>query len=179
MQFFKGDEVEKKIDLITSPIQKDLSDQKNLFFNEAYECFVLGDIIWQSGRSPLSNAIPQNVFRETFFTLFNSFTFAGSFESYLEVFRRVFGATVSVVFTVPGPGKLNIDVVADSVSLDNFIARYIKSNQYFFDEVIDDEGDNIAFQSFKGLESEYEMNQMLFEMVPAGIYTQISLTILS
>lgn len=177
MQYFKGDDLEKKIDLVTYQIEQDFSDQKNLFFTEAYECFALGDIIWDSGRSPLANAIPKNVFREAFSTLFDSFTFAGSFEGYLEVFRKVFGDSVTVEFTVPAPGKLNIDIIADSVQLDEFITRYIESNQYVFDEIIDDEGDNIVFQSFKGLESEYELNQMLFEMVPNGIYTEISLTI--
>jgi hypothetical protein len=82
-----------------------------------------------------------------------------------------------VDFTVPAPGKLNIDIEAAGVELADFISRYIEDNTYLFDEVIDDEGDNIVFQSVKGFQSQYELEQMLFEMVPAGIFTTISLTI--
>lgn len=177
MQYFKGDDIEKKFDQISSGILDTLSLDRTEFFQEAYECFVLGEVIWDSGRSPLANAIPREVFREAFSALFNSFTFAGTFESYLTVFKAVFGDDVVVEFVVPGPGELNINIVAAGVQLSDFIARYIEDNAYIFDEIIDEEGDNIAFQSFKGLESQYELEQMLFEMVPAGIYTEINLTI--
>lgn len=177
MQYFKGDDLELKFYEVGRELFDDLSFQRDIFYDEAYECFILGDVIWRNRFSPLANAIPEAVFRESFSVIFDSFTFAGSFESYLTVFRRVFGDDVDVTFTVPGPGKLNIDIIANSVQLDLFVARYISDNAYIFDEIIDDEGDNIVFQSFKGLESEYELNQMLFEMVPAGIYTEISLTI--
>jgi hypothetical protein len=78
---------------------------------------------------------------------------------------------------VPAPGKLNIDIVAAGTALYDFIARIIVENEYQFDTIIDDEDDTIVFQAIKGFESQYELEQMLFEMVPAGIYTEITLTI--
>jgi hypothetical protein len=75
------------------------------------------------------------------------------------------------------PGKLNIDITASGVQISDFISREIVNNEYVFDEVIDDEGDNIVFQGVKGFETQYELEQMLFEMVPAGIYTEITLTL--
>lgn len=176
-QFFKGDAQELKFYNSGNPVLSNLSGQKNDFFNGSYSCFVLGEVLFDNNRSPLANAIPREIFREVFSDLFDSFVLAGSFESYLTVFRNVFGETVDVTFTIPAPGKLEIDIVADGTALYDFIARIIVDNEYQFDTIVDDEDDTIVFQAVKGFESQYELEQMLFEMVPAGIYTEITLTI--
>lgn len=176
-QYFKGDDVELKFYQAGAPINDQLSSEKDAFFDAAFECFVLGDVLYETSRAPLANAIPQRIFREALPTIIDAFIVSGSFESYLTVFRNVFGVDVEVDFTVPAPGKLIIDIVAAGVQLDQFVARRIESNAYVFDHVIDDEGDNIVFQGVKGFESQYELEQMLFELVPAGIYTEISLTL--
>lgn len=176
-QFFKGDATEQKYYLSGLPISEQLSAQKSLFFDDAYACFVLGELLYDNDYAPLARAIPREIFRESFATVFDAFLTAGSFESYLTVFRNIFGDDVEVTFTVPAPGKLNIDIVAAGFQLSDFIAREIVANAYVFDEIIDDEDDNIVFQTVKGFESQYELQQMLFEMVPAGIYTEITLTV--
>lgn len=176
VQFFKGDDLEKKFHSTVQPIASSIGVGLNSFFNQAYSCFILGDILYNTGRAPLSNAIAQDIFRSSFFTIFESFRVAGTFESYLEAFQNIFGTDVEVIFTVPAPGKLNIDITATSLELYSFISRWINDNHYVFDNIVDDELDQIVFQSFKGFESEFELNKMLFEMVPNGIYTQITLT---
>lgn len=176
-QFFKGDVEELKYYNSGNPEMTVLSGEKTDFFNDAYNCYILGEIIWDSGRSPLANAIPRDIFRTSFSALYDSFILAGSFESYLSVFRQVFGDDVTVVFTVPAPGKLEIDIEAEGIELSAFIARRIVSNAYVYDQVVTQDGDRIVFQSVKGLESEYELNQMLYEMVPGGVFTDITLTI--
>ena len=177
MQYFTGDETELKVDNVGAPILNELGLQRDDFFENCYDSFILGGLIWDSGRSPLANAIPREIFREAFTEIFNTFKIAGTFESYLDIFRKIFGESVDVQFTVPAPGKLIIDIEAQGVELYDFITRYIEDNDYKFDDVIDDEGDEIVFQSIKGMESQYEVEQMLFELVPAGIYTDINLTI--
>ena len=177
MQLYKGDATELKFDAAGEPIMSELSLQKELFFEGAYSAAPLGDLIFDDLRSPLSNAIAKDIFRIAFSEIFEAFVQVGTFEAYLTVFRKIFGEDVDVTFTVPAPGKLLIDILANEVELTDFIARYIEDNAYILDEVIDDEGDNIAFQSIKGFTSEYELNQMLFEMVPDGIYTEITLAL--
>lgn len=177
MQFFKGDDKELQYYEAAKNLMDSLSIGRNEFFNGAYSCFSLGDVIWTSRRSPLANAIPQAIFREAFPEIFETFLEAGSFEGYLSVFRRIFGEGVEVNFTVPAPGKLNIDIAAQGVVLYDLTARSIEDNAYIFDEIIDYEDDNIAVSSIKGMESEYEVEQMLFELVPDGIFTNITLTI--
>lgn len=176
-QFFKGDETELKYYNSGAPILQTLSQQKTDFYEDAYGCFVLGELLYDNGYAPLSNAIPREIFRESYAALFESFVVAGTFEGYLSVFRQIFGPDVEVVFTVPGPGQLNIDITSAGVVLSPFITRYIENNAYVLDNIVDDEGDRIVFQTVKGFESQYELEQMLFEMVPDGIYTEIDLTI--
>ena len=178
MQKFKNeDATEQKFYESGHVIMGQLSGQKDIFFDEAYSCFVLGEVLYDNEYAPLANAIPRAIYRESFSVIFDAFTVAGSFESYLTVFRNIFGDDVVVDFTVPAPGKLQIDIEAAGVVLSDFISRYIENNAYVFDEVIDYEDDNIVFQTVKGFETEYELEQMLFEMVPAGVYTEISLTV--
>lgn len=176
-QYFKGDAKELKFDAAGAAVTGPLSDEKTEFFDGAYSCFVLGELLWDNQLSPLSRAIPRVIFREAFASIFESFRVAGTFESYLTVFRQIFGADVEVTFTVPDPGKLEIDIVATGIELFDALTRYIENNQYVLDELIDDEGDNIAFQAIKGFESQAELEKMLFEMVPDGIWTQITLTV--
>lgn len=178
MQKFKAtDLTEDKFINVAGPILDVLSSEKDTFYEEAFLAAPLGDAIYDTKRSPLTKAIKREIYRDAFTEIFEAFIAGGSFETYLTVFRRIFGDNVVVEFTVPAPGKLNIDIEAEGVVLLDFVARRIVSNAYVFDEIIDDEGDNIVFQTIKGFESQYELELMLFEMVAGGIYTQISLTI--
>jgi len=177
MEYFKGDATEQKFYNAGKPAFDAIDTQQAAFLSGAFSTAPLGELIFDSGRSPLANAINRDIFRLSFKEIFDSFVYAGAAESYLTVFRKIFGNDVEVTFTVPAPGKLTIDIVAEGVELTNFVGRYIEDNQYLFDEMITQDGDNIAFQTIKGFESQYELEQMLFEMVPAGIFTDINLTL--
>lgn len=177
MQFFKGDDTEQKIYLIGSPIMDALSAQKDAFLAGAFTAGPLGELIYQDSRSPLANAIDEDVFTESFPIVFDAFIAGGSFESYLTVFRNVFGDDVVVTFTVPAAGRLQIDIAATGVELSDMLARTISGVSYTYDEVVDRVLDNIAFRTVKGFITQYELEQMLFEMVPAGIFTEITLNV--
>lgn len=176
-QKFKGDALEDKFYNSAAPVLAGFSSEHDDFFNDAYACFVLGELIYDNELSPLANAIPRDIFRESFAAIYESFRFAGSFESYIEVFKKVFGDDVDVTFTVPAPGKLEIDIIATGIEVTNFVVRRIENNTFVLYQLITQDGaDNIVLQSIKGLESQYELEQMLFEMVPAGVYTVITLS---
>lgn len=178
MQFFKdSDAEEKKFYNAASPALSEIDLGRNQFFNEAYECFRLGDVLHVTGRAPLVNAMRREIFRQSFMVIFEAFIRAGSYESYLTVFRNIFGEDVDVEFNSDLPGTLNIDIHADGFQLSRFITRYIVDNEYLFDNIVTQEGDNIVFQTIAGFESQYELELMLFEMVPDGIYTVITLTL--
>jgi hypothetical protein len=177
VQYFKGDETEVKFQAAAQDILDNRSLQKDLFLAGAYETGPLGDLIITSNRSPLSNAITQAIFRDAFKEIFEAFVKVGTFEAYITVFKKIFGEAVTIDFTVPAAGKLNIDIEAEGIELNNFITRYIVANAYVLDTIIDDEADNIVFQTIKGFTSQYDLELMLREMVPAGIFTEINLTL--
>lgn len=177
MQLFKNDEKEQKMVAVAEGLFDLKSSDLDDFYEGCYETFPFGDMLYDEDRTPLSNAIKKEIFRETFPEIFDAFIVAGSFESYISVFTKIFGEDVEIDFTVPAPGKLLIDIVATGLELSEFIARRIEDNAYIFDEIIDYDLDTIVFQTVKGFQTEYELKQMLYEMVPDGIYTEITLTI--
>jgi hypothetical protein len=172
------DDIELKYYNGASPLFDILSGERDDFFDAAYACFVLGEVLWDSNRSPLSTAIARDLFRTSFEGIFDSFVQVGTFESYISVFEKIFGTDVDVQFTVPAPGKLEIDITATGVELTNFAARIIESEAYVLYDMITQDGvDEIVFQSIIGFTSQYELELMLFEMVPAGVWTTITLTL--
>lgn len=177
MQYFKGDDEEQKFDNSGEPILSSLSSAKDDFYAGAYSAAPLGDVMFDSLRSPLANAISREVYRISFSEIFDAFVEVGTFESYITVFEKIFGENVIVEFTVPAAGKLQISIDASDTELSNFVARSIVNNDYVYDNMVDYEDDQIVFQTIQGLQSEYELEQMLFEMVPGGIYTEITLNL--
>lgn len=178
MQNFKGDALELQMIGAMSPISDQLSGQKDLFFDGCYETQPLGELIFDGERAPLANAIDRQVFIESFKDMIDAFVAGGTFEAYLTVFRKIFGDDVVVDFTVPAAGRLQIDITATGFELSHFIARELSGSVYTNYAVLERSTlDNICFRTVKGFVSEYELTQMLYEMVPAGIFTEISLTI--
>lgn len=176
-QKFKGDDLELQMEASGADIMDSVELQLDAFFTGAYTAMPLGDSIYDSGRSPLSNAIDRDIFRQSFPELFTAFTVAGTFDSYITVFQKIFGLDVEIDFTVPAPGKLNIDIVAADVEISEFVARNIENNIYVYSPMVTQDLDQIVFQSIKGFKTQYELEQMLYEMVPAGVYTVITLTL--
>lgn len=111
MQKFKDDAIENKFIEAGSPILDALSMSKDDFFDGAYDCGPLGDLLHEGDRSPLSNAIKLEIFRNCFNTVYENFRSSGTFESYLVIFAKIFGDTVDVEFTVPGPGKYKLPLL--------------------------------------------------------------------
>lgn len=177
MKYFKGDDLEKKFYEVARTLFNSLSDQRAEFFSGAYESYKLGELIHDNELVPIASSIQRSIFREAFQSIFETFLEAGSFEGYLEIFKKIFGDTVDVTFTVPAAGRLQIDIVADGIVLDNIVGREIVDDEYVSYPLVDENNDFVVGQSIKGFETQYEVEQMLFELVPQGIFTEITLTL--
>ena len=178
MQAFKEtDEIEKKVRDILLPLLTVTSNEKTEMYNGAYTAYPLGDVLYDLMRSPLARNMSKESFRTSFFAIHELFTRPGTFEFYMDVFRAVFGDDVDVEFTVPAPGKLLINVEALDIVNDLFMARSIVDNQYVQDEVIDEVGDNIVFQGTQGLKTQREVEALIYELYPAGLWVQTTLVI--
>jgi hypothetical protein len=177
VKYFKGDETEVKMYSAGLPILESIGLELDQYFDGVYGSVPLGEFIYDQNLFPLTNAIRRQVFVSAFKELLSSWSFCGTFESYISVFKKIFGDEVEIEFTVPGPGELVIDIATAGFDSSPFVARTIENNAYVFDNVVDDEGDNIAFAVVKGIETQSELEKILFTMVPNGIFTTVSLTI--
>lgn len=175
--YFKGDALEVQVFEAMEPTLLQIGLSLDDCFENIYESEPLGAFLWDEGRVPLTNAIRRDIFIGCFKQIFEAWTFCGTPEAYLTVFRKIFGDDAVIEFTIEGPGHISIDVTTDSVTLSPFIARRIVDNAYVFDNVVDDEGDNICFQTVLGIETSYELSKVVFSMQPNGIFTEVSLTI--
>jgi hypothetical protein len=177
MQYFKGDATELKMYNSASNIMTILSSGLSDYFDNAYNGIELGEFLFDEKRIPLTNAIKREIFIDCFKEILEAWAFCGTFESYLTVFRKIFGEDATIEFTIPAVGRLQIDIETSGLVEYNFIAREIVNNAYVFYDIVDDVGDNIVFENFKGIETEAELEKILFQMVPNGIFTEVSLTI--
>ncbi|WKV32920.1 hypothetical protein MAC3UK_0033 [Bdellovibrio phage MAC3UK] len=178
VQFFKEtDDLEKKFYEITAPSMDALEAQLNAFFDEAYACYLLGEVLYDTGASSISSAMTRDVFRTAFFALFESFVEGGSLESYMIVFRAIFGEDVSVVFDIPAPGHLTINIDALNITEEPFTMRRIVDNVYQYEDLLDSEGEPIMAQVTKGIKTQQDMDILMPEITPAGIFVETTLII--
>ena len=177
LQAFKdNDLIEPKVRDAILPFLNLRDSELDEFFLGAYECYVLGDVMYLTGH-PMSGVIPQDVFRMSFPSIHQLFTRPGTFEFYLDVFRAVWGEDVAITFTVPAPGKLEIDIAALTVTPYTALFREIVDNAYVFTEWVDHVGDNIIFQGSQGIKTQAEAEALVNEFRPAGIWAVTTLTI--
>ena len=156
VQFFKeNDLLEKRVYEVLKPTFDRLEAQRDLLFNDAYTNQMLGEVIWDANASPLANVIPREIFRESFASIFGVFLESGSFEGYLNVFRKVFGPNAVILFTVPSAGKLLINITGSDLKLDFLTVRSILNEKYIFDNLLTQDRDNIVLRSIKGVETQY------------------------
>ena len=175
MEYFTRLLQDKKIDEAGKPAFDVINFQKDEFYIDAYNCYEFGALMYENARSPLTNAIEREIFLNTFNEIFGAFIQVGTFESYLTVFRKIFGDDVDVEFVIPSAGVLNINIQANSTQLSQAIVREILDNEYHYFDLQTHDGDNIVFQTFKGIESQYELELLLNELIPAGIHSVVTL----
>ncbi|AEG42328.1 hypothetical protein BdPhPhi1402_gp31 [Bdellovibrio phage phi1402] len=177
MQFFKStDADEQKFYQIAASTMDILEAQENAFFAEAYACFILGQVLYDTGASTISTAIPRYIFRTAFFAIFDSFVEGGSLESYMTVFRAIFGDSVSVEFEVPQPGVLYINIQGLEYITEPITGRRIVDNKYVYDDILDSNGEQILAQTTMGVKTQKDMDIIMPELTPEGIFVQTTLT---
>lgn len=177
-QAFKpNDALEAKVTLALSSGFDVVGSELTEFYDNAYSCQQLGATLWDADADPMAGPVSRESFLLCFQAIHLLFTRPGTFEFYLGVFRAIWGEDVDVEFVVPAPGKLEIDIEALAVSEDLFMARSIVDNAYVYDEVVDDNGDNIVFQVPTGIQTQQEVDALMKELYPAGLWVETTLTI--
>lgn len=178
MQAFKEtDEIELRVSGIFTPKLNEISQDLTQFFNEAYVSYMLGDVLFDLDRSPLADSITKDVFRSSYFAIHQLNTRPGTFEFYLDVFKAVFGEDVVVEFSIPGPGKLQINIEAITIVENYLMARRIENGGYVYYNLVTQDGDFIMAQVADGPKTQSEVDAIMIELVPQGIWVNTTLVI--
>lgn len=178
MQSFKAtDAAEKKFQDIAMPLLDAISLDRSAFVAGAYTCWILGDVLYVLKASPMAGVITQDAFRMGFYAIHDMFTRPGTFEFYLKVFRAIFGDSVEVTFTRPAPGKLEINVESLDIVQEPLMARRIVNNAYVYEALETSGGEEILFQGTQGIKNQSEMDALMRELYPAGVWVETTLII--
>jgi len=177
MQSFKAsDKTEAKFSRVFAAVMDAIDSDQGEMYDGAFEAAPLGDVLWELDRSPLARAIPKDLFRTIFYVVDEYFQRPGTFEFYLDVFRVIFGDSVSVTFTVPAPGHLFINVNVLEIETFNAVFRQIVGDAYVNSNWVDHSGNQIVFQVPQGPKTEEQFDRIMAELATAGIYTVANLS---
>lgn len=175
-RFKENDDTERRVILVAMPILDSVGTDLDLFWDGAYSAYPLGDVLYDLGRDPMSGVITKDIYRKSYPAIHNLFTRPGTFEFYLEVFRAIWGPGVQVIFDIPSPGVLLIKIVALNLEEFNLVARRIEGDVYVYDEVITEEAENIIVRTTTGIKDESEIDALMNELSPEGIFVETTLT---
>lgn len=175
-QFFKGDAEEQKMYGAGAPAFALTKASLDEFWAEAYDSTPWLLQLYDENRMPFSQRVNRNAFVAFIREALKRFPFTGNFDSYLFVIWAIFGSDANIIFTVTAPGKLSIDVNAISGLEFDFIGKGFDGSGFETFNVTTMDGDQIIFRGIAGIETEYELQLLFSELMPAGIVPNISLT---
>jgi hypothetical protein len=178
-QKFKGDAFELKMEAAGGKA----FEATDLALEAMYDgCYQASDwllSLYDNGRMPFSERVPRDSFVEFFKQALGNFQVTGTFEAYLFILEAIFGEGTVVLFDVPAAGKLEILVNAASSLEFGFQAREIEDGDYVPVDMATTDGELLQFRGISGIDSEAELTQLLAELIPAGIWTDIGLSFFS
>lgn len=176
-RFKENDDLERRMIDAGSPFLTDIGAGLDQFWQDAFEAYELGDVLYELDRDPMSGVITQDVFRQSFPAIHQLFTMPGIFEFYLDLFRSIWGDAVDITFAIPQPGVLTINAQVLDVATFNLVAREIFDNAYQYNKIKDQEGDYILVRDTVGIKNQNEINALMNELAPGGIIVITTLTI--
>lgn len=177
-QYFKGDTTEKKMAAVFDGIDSVISESKDDFFEnfQTSKPFILS--LYDINAVPFTSLVPRDIYYDFIYELLERYPVTGTFDFYLAILLRIFGDRASIFFTVSSPGKLDIEVVGSSD-----IESELLFSEFNFDtfssetgELITHAGDVMTAVGFPGISTQYQLNQIISQIIPAGISPTITLT---
>lgn len=175
MQKFKNDYEENSIIRALTPISTAQNTELVNMYNGEYDCYKLGEVLYDNQISSMSKGIAKEIFVKCFNTLFSYWQQAGTYESYLYVFKKIFGEDSVIEFTNIAPGNLQIDITTSSTELTDWTRQAIgvETDNTITDETLA----AIQFQIQIGIIDFYYVQEVLNSLVPAGVFVDINFTV--
>lgn len=176
-RFKENDTTEAKMIAAAMPALDEDGLDLDAFFDGAFSAYQLGDILYDLNRDAMVDAVTRDTYRRSFPAIHQLFTKPGTFEYYLEVFRAIWGNTVEVEFTIPFDGWLQINVRALDLEQFRLIAREVVDNNYVYSPLTDGDGDYLLVTDTEGIKSQQEIDALMNELTPYGVYVETTLSL--
>lgn len=170
-QNFKGDATESKMYAVGEPILDLIHLAKDEFYAQGFTAAQFLLMLYDEERIPFSQRIPRDAFVAFFREMQAYSNFTGTFETYLFVLRGIFGQVAEINFDVPNPGELEI-----SINTTNTVehAMFGDDGGDFF--LVDDDDNQMVGDQIAGITSQYELDLLFKEIVPAGINPTVAIS---
>ncbi len=151
------------------------SAELDAYFAGCYEAADFLLMLYDSARMPFSDRVPRESFVSFMLQAIPNFPVTGTFESYLFILRSIFGANTDVLFDVPAAGKLSMLVnAAASLEFDLVVREFVDGAYVFYNLETQDE-EQIEARGIAGIDSQAQLEALLAEIIPAGIWPDITL----
>ncbi len=175
-QNFKGDAQELLFEQAGSAAFDLCSQAKDEFFGVCYDTDNFLLMLYDAGRMPFTDRVPRDSFVGFLRSALANFPVTGTFESYIFILKSLFGDGTTVQFTVVNPGHLSILVNATDLVEHQWQSREFVDGEYVYSDIATFDGDDlIQFKGISGIDSQAKLQAIISELIPVGIYTEISL----
>lgn len=172
VKLFKPNDVrDQKFNAIFDDLFNEINADYDTFFNQGYSSYLLADIIWDNKLDPVTNVLTREVYQTSFNAIHKLFTRPATFEFFIDVFRAMWGADVTVIFTIIKPGQLKIEILGSTPEYNEILYReVVGGSSYIYDEIITQDGDSLTAQESAGPQTIEDLLMIMSELGANGIY---------
>lgn len=176
MQNYKGDANELKMQAVTNPVFDLQAVAQDDFMANGYQSTPFLLMLYDEGRAPFSDRILRDTFVSFVKEALANFPFTGTAECYLSILRSIFGESTEVRFEIPAAGKLSIDVIAVDNLFFGFQCAELDEDtgELVLFDMVDELDNNLDFRIVPGIESASELELLLSEIIPMGIFSDVT-----
>jgi hypothetical protein len=179
VQFFSSDKKEIKLYGAAREVFEFIFKDLQTWYNNAYESKKLGEVIYDNKLTPIASAMTRDAFIHSFNEIFEQWQYLGVAESYILVFKKIFGAGTQVELqqtTQDTKGQVIINIALKELQTYNWLISAL--GRGYVDRLVDAEGqNNIVLQ--EAMTGYWEdIKKILHMLVPAGIYLKVNFSIL-
>ena len=114
IQLFRREEVDVKNFALWLACHNHTMSGLSDYFNDAYGNKKLAEVIYSGEHADFFKLIKKSIFIKCFSALLESANRIGSFETLTTIIKAIFGHSANVVYSVPAPGILSVDITQHS-----------------------------------------------------------------